>query len=747
VLGQQGDLAAALSHLERAKTLRPESAEARYSLGVALWYSGSRDGALVELRKSVELDPASGTSYAFLGTALRETGDLPGSRASLQRAIALLPPTAAVYVDLGTTYLRTGDLDKALGQLVAGLNLPGPWVPTPDWSAATAELRKALAASPGRADAHHVLGLLLGRQGAAGRDVAAELREAIRLQPGFAEAHNNLGLVLIQSGDDPGGIAALREAIRIAPDYADAHANLGAALIPTDGEEAVRELEKAVSLAPTSVKAVFNLAAAYAATPAHGLAKEIEQLRKATALAPTFARARLALGKALLRDGKVEEAVAELQEAARLSPESGEARYQLGLALARAGRKQEATSELQKGRELVASDDRDKNAMLDVAEAREALASGDLERAAAKLRHAIQLRPDSPEAQCTLGEVLEKKGDVVGAVAAYRKASELSPADAAARQALERLSKPSAAPARDDAARTAALEGYIRAGRYAEAEPLLVAYVEEHPQSSWGYYALGYSRFAQRKVGESIQALARSLELDVTNAEAHKILGRSLMVIGRFDAAQVEFEQGIRYKPDSAEIHYNLGKLHSIQDNWEPARKAFEAALRIDPSYAEALDGLGFALEALGDDAGAVARYEKAIALNDARQGRFASAHVNLSAYYNRTGETEKALDNARKAIALDPKSDRAWFQKAKGDEQQERFQEAADALNQAIALNPRASSYYYVLSGLYRRLGKAEESRQALDSFKRLERESGELEKLRRSGSRGDGAAPRPEG
>ncbi len=106
--------------------------------------------------------------------------------------------------------------------------------------------------------------------------------------------------------------------------------------------------------------------------------------------------------------------------------------------------------------------------------------------------------------------------------------------------------------------------------------------MKERPQSSWGWYALGYSLFAQQKIGESIKALARSLELDIRNAEAHKILGRNLMIIGRFDAAQVEFEQGIRYKPDSAELHYNLGKLFSIQDNWEAARKAFEDALRID---------------------------------------------------------------------------------------------------------------------------------------------------------------------
>src|SRR5207249_10614209 len=89
---------------------------------------------------------------------------------------------------------------------------------------------------------------------------------------------------------------------------------------------------------------------------------------------------------------------------------------------------------------------------------------------------------------------------------------------------------------------------------------------------------------------------------------------------------------------------FNLGKLFSIQDSWVTARKQFEKALRLDPLYMEAWDALGFAQEALGDGAGAVASYEKAIALNDAKKGKFVSAHVNLSGYYNRKSDYEKAL-------------------------------------------------------------------------------------------------------
>ena len=743
ILGQEGDLPSALVHLERAVALRPDLSDSHYNFGVALWYSGSKTKGISELQEAVRLDPAAGTSYAFLGTALGETGQIENSRRNLQRAIALLPSFPATYIDLGTVYLRAGDLDKALVQFEAGINISDSSGPTPDWDTAIAGIRRALAAKPDRAEAHHMLGLLLGRKGADSKEVLAEFREAVRLRPDFADAHNNIGLVLAQGNEDKAAVAEFREALRIRPNYADAHANLGTILISTDSREAVQELKQAVALAPGLLKAQFNLAVAYGADPNYGPTKEIDQLRKVIVTEPTFARARLALGKALLSEGKVEESIGELREAVRLEPQNTKAHYQLGLALARAGSKDEATTELQKSRELASSDDRRQNADLDIAEGRVALDKDELDQAAAKFRHALALQPESSDAQHLLGVVLEKEGDAQGASAAYRKAVQLNPGDVLAREKVQALSRDAAT--LDDTQHIAEFEGYIRAGRFQEVEPLLAAYVKKHPKSSWGWYALGYSLFAQRKLGESIQVLTKSLQLDVQNAEAHKILGRDLMTIGRFEAAQTEFEQGIRYNPQSAEMHFNLGKLFSVQDNWSNARKEFETALRIDPSYMESLDGLGFAQEALGDDAGAVASYEKAIAINEARKGQFVSAHVNLSAYYNRKGESEKALAYARGAWELDPKSDGAWFQQAKAREAQGQLADAVEALNRAISLNPRSSSYYYVLAQIYRQLGKVEDSRRALDSFIRLKKETTDLEEMRRNLADHSANTPQP--
>jgi len=471
---------------------------------------------------------------------------------------------------------------------------------------------------------------------------------------------------------------------------------------------------------------------AYGADPNYGPAKEIEQLRKVIATEPNFAPARLALGKDLLRSGQLEQSIVELREAVRLDPQNAAAHYQFGLALARAHETADASAELQKSRELASVEDRKQNADLDIAEGRVALDKGDLDQAAAKFRHALQLQPESADAQHLLGAVLEKQGDAQGASEAFRKTLELNPGDISAREKIETFSIEKSS--NDDPQRIPQFESYIRDHRFADVGPLLTAYVKDHPKSSWGWYALGYTLFAQRKLGESIQALAKSLQLDVQNAEAHKILGRDLMTIGRFDAAQTEFTQGIRYNPQSAEMHFDLGKLFSIQDDWKAALQEFQAAVRIDPSYMEAFDALGFAQEAVGDEPGAIASYQRAIALNDAAHGTFVSAYVNLSALYNRKADFDKALEFSDAALRLNPKSDGAWFQQAKVRESQGRLEDAVEALNRGISSNPRASAYYYVLARIYRRLGKMDESRKALDSFTRLDKETNDIEEMRRS-------------
>ena len=338
--------------------------------------------------------------------------------------------------------------------------------------------------------------------------------------------------------------------------------------------------------------------------------------------------------------------------------------------------------------------------------------------------------------------ILEKQGDAQAALAAYRKAVELNPADLSAKAGAR-------AACRGGAFVTLTL------GRHDDCRGR--AFPDGRPRRRYSSGEVQGGRAAARRVREGTSALVVGLvraRLQPVRAAEDRRLDCVAGEIPRARRHQRRSSQDPRAQPDDhrpvrrragrvrtgaplqagfCRKRYNLGKLFSIQDNWEPARKQFEAALRIDPAYLEAIDALGFALEALGDDAGALAAYQKAIALNKERKGTFVSPLVNMSAYYNRTGDAAKALEYADQAIELDSHADRAWFQKGRAYERQGKLQEAVEALNRAISSNPRSSSYYYVLAGVYRRLGLMDENQKALETFRRLEREASELEEKRR--------------
>lgn len=738
-LGRAGNLPGAIEEFNRALALHKDFADAWYNLGAALWYLGDKPKSTAALDEALRCNPAAAAAYSLRGLAYREAGDYASAVRMFQRALALNPSSPISYFDLAELFLRANSLPAALGQFEAGLNLPAAAGPPPDLSAAIAGLRSAIGQKEDAA-AYITLGRVLGYSGADPREVIAAFEAASRLKPDSAEAHNYLGLVYLQTGDDPRAAVAFRQAISIQPDNAEAHANLGALLTATDVAESVKELEKAVQLQPGLLKAHYNLAIAYGSSPKHGVDREIAQLRKLLGLDANYPRAAFSLGKALLRKGNVAEAVTNLELAAKMEPGFGEAHYQLGLALSRAGRAQEAAAELRQGRELIAASQREQTILLDMSEAKAALEKAEFAQAQAMFRRVLKEQPSLAEAHYQLGLALAGSGESETAAAAFAKALELNPSHAGARQALDRQ-RAASRPGGDDPADLARLEAYFRNQQFKEVQPLLESYVKEHPKSSWGWYALGYSLFAQQKLGESINALAKSLSLDVTNAEAHKVLGRNLMMIGRFDAAQREFELGEKYNPRSADLPFNLGRLFSIQDQWVSARAAFERALKIDPGYLEAIDGLGFAREALGDDDAAIELYLQAARLNEERKGNFATPYINLSAYYNRTGKTDAALEYARKAVAINERADRGWFQMARACERRGELDAAVDALSRAISINPRVSAYYYVLSTAYRRLGKTDESRQAMEMFSKLDRESNELEKKRRESLRPDGA------
>ena len=85
----------------------------------------------------------------------------------------------------------------------------------------------------------------------------------------------------------------------------------------------------------------------------------------------------------------------------------------------------------------------------------------------------------------------------------------------------------------------------------------------------------------------------------------------------------------------------------------------------------------------------------------------------------------------------MNPKSDAGNFQLAKALDRLQQWPEAVEVLNRAIEVNPSASTYHYVLGGVYRHLGKLKESQAQMDLFRKLEKETADFEQKRRDARR----------
>lgn len=747
--------------LSRAIALAGERPQPYFDLGVVYFRAGRRDEALglfeagLNLRSGADSSPdldapiellrsqsregrARPETHNVLGRLLGRAGADPQQVISeFRSAVRLRPDFAEAYNNLGLALTQTDQTSEAIRAFEEALRLDPDFVDARanlggvlvvvDADRAVRELQQALEANPGHINAHYNLSRAYNSLGERPQEIE-HLEAALKIDGDFARAHFALGKALIAERRTDQAVAHLERAVALDASLGEARYQLGLALVRAgQPEEARRQLEASRPLISESQRretATVFLREAQSALDGGEVNVAVDKLRQVVRLAPDSAPVRLTLADALSRRGDATEAAEAYRAALDMRPDSFAAALGLGKSL---------------------------------------LSMGQATDAIEALRTAVSLRPSAVEAHEAMADALSKDGDEEAALEAYREVVKLAPENATARREVERIeerirsrqraallavdtvsSVPFAglnltAGAQDDGTKIREFEAQIRQGEFARAEAGLREFVANRPDSSWGYYALGYVLFAQKKLGEAIGALARSLKLNIKNAEAHKILGRVLMIIGQFDRARVEFEFAARLKPESAEIRYNLGKLYSAQDNFPAAWKALEQALRLDPSYVEAHNALGFVLESSGLDDEAVASYRKAMELSESAEQPFAAPYVNVAAFYNRKNQTREALEYASKALEIDPESDLALFQAAKAHRAEKRWQDAADALTKAIAINARVSRYHYVLGLCLRHLGRTEESRASIETFERLEREAAALESKRRE-ARGRG-------
>jgi serine/threonine-protein kinase len=195
-----------------------------------------------------------------------------------------------------------------------------------------------------------------------------------------------------------------------------------------DLRKAIDYFQQAIDKDPTYALAYAGLADAqslipiYAGTaPKDNIPKALAAARKAVELDDSLAEAHTALANSLVMNVQLKESEPEFERAIALNPNYATAHQWYGECLGGEARANEALVELKRARDL------DPLSLIINASLGMSLAmAGREEEAANQLHKTIDLDPGFSVAYVMLGQVLEDKGDLKGAIAAYEKARQMN---------------------------------------------------------------------------------------------------------------------------------------------------------------------------------------------------------------------------------------------------------------------------------------------------------------------------------
>jgi tetratricopeptide (TPR) repeat protein len=387
------------------------------------------------------------------------------------------------------------------------------------------------------------------------------------------------------------------------------------------------------------------------------------------------------------------------------------------------------------------------------AEAQILLGQGRLDRAKEKTLEQLRLYPTSVEGYNLLGIIYAEEKDYTNAQAAFQKALAIEPTSTKSHNNLGNT--------------------YVAQGKLDLAEREFRKVLRAHPDNRDANYNLALVLMAQGspsaaiprlqqlrpqtvetrfnliraylRVGRKTEGLNAAKTLSAENkndVQLHFTLGVLLAAEKQYRSAQLELEKANALKPETFEILYNLGQAYLRSSEYTKAEVAFNRALKLKPDSPEALyflaqvysnqskpvDALDLLVRAHKispentDIIFLLARvsmsqnyFEDAIPLLESGL-KIAPQRPDLRAAlgesYFMSGKTEKAIDEFKKLVDLDP-SARSYTFMGLSYRHLGRFDEARKYFQEGLKKDPRNASCLFNLGYIEERQGnkiKAEE-------------------------------------
>jgi len=279
----------------------------------------------------------------------------------------------------------------------------------------------------------------------------------------------------------------------------------------------------------------------------------------------------------------------------------------------------------------------------------------------------------------------------------------------------------------------------VSAAKLDEAESMLKELEKADQRNPEVEYRLGLVLVKQQKLEEARARLESAAALDPKRPFVWAALGLLHDALAKAAAARndapraaKEFQEAIRLDPTRAVYYLDLAQLFLDHETPEPAELVLKNGLERFPKNAEALRLLGLADYAQGKNQEALDAFLKAIDADPDAESAYASLEPLLPDLQQRAPEviaklerfsgrrpespigpfllalidSEKSEALLRRAIHVAPTFWPAYFELHKILKSQERWEEAAAALEKTVKLNPDFAPAHYALAEYYNRKG-----------------------------------------
>jgi tetratricopeptide (TPR) repeat protein len=264
-------------------------------------------------------------------------------------------------------------------------------------------------------------------------------------------------------------------------------------------------------------------------------------------------------------------------------------------------------------------------------------------------------------------------------------------------------------------------EGYSKLGQiystekdFKQAIPSLEMAAHLAPRNEGVLIDLSIAYFNADQYEKALEPLARAVALNPNSKGAHHMLGKTDFMLGRFKESLAELETALRLAPNDYDIAYTLGLAYLKQRQFDPAKQIYDRMFAQIGERPQLHILIGRAYRETGFLAEAIEEFKKAIALDP----NFERAHYYLGLTYllkDGSARLGEATEEFRIELASHPNEFFANYYLGIVSLVDRKLPEAISLLEKASQIEPNNPDPYFHLGQAYELAGKHEQAIAAL--------------------------------